>query len=34
MLQTVLFEARMAFLELTSMMSVPNVPPPAPQGKK
>jgi hypothetical protein len=33
-LQTVLFEARMAFLELTSMMSVPNVPPTAPPGKK
>ena len=29
MLQSALFEARMAFLELTSMMSVPNVPPPA-----
>jgi hypothetical protein len=34
MLQSVLFEARMAFLELTSMMSVPSVPPSAPQGKK
>jgi Domain of unknown function (DUF1844) len=34
MLQTVLFEARMAFLELTSMMTVqPVAPPPAP-GKK
>jgi len=33
MLQSALFEARMAFLELTSMMSVPNVPPPAPKGK-
>lgn len=29
MLQTVLFEARMAFLELTSMMTVQPVPPPA-----
>jgi hypothetical protein len=28
MLQTALFEARMAFLELTSMMSVPSAPPP------
>jgi len=28
MLQTVLFEARMAFLELTSMMKMPNMPPP------
>ena len=33
MLQTVLFEARMAFLELTSMMTVQPVPPPPP-GKK
>lgn len=33
MLQTVLFEARMAFLELTSMMSVPTVPPPPPEKK-
>ena len=33
MLQTVLFEARMAFLELTSMMSAPTVPPP-PAAKK
>lgn len=33
MLQTVLFEARMAFLELTSMMSVPSVPPPQPAKK-
>jgi hypothetical protein len=33
MLQTVLFEARMAFLELTSMMSVQPVPP-APVTKK
>ncbi len=33
MLQTVLFEARMAFLELTSMMSAPSVPPP-PAAKK
>ncbi len=28
MLQSVLFELRMAFLELSSMVSVPNVPPP------
>jgi type IV secretory pathway VirB10-like protein len=34
MLQTVLFETRMAFLELTSMMTVPNVPPPPPAAKK
>ena len=34
MLQTVLFELRMAFLEITSMMSVPAVPPPPPVGKK
>jgi hypothetical protein len=34
MLQTVLFEARMAFLELTSMMTVQPVPPPPPTGKK
>ena len=33
MLQTVLFEARMAFLELTSMMSAPTVPP-VPPAKK
>jgi hypothetical protein len=33
MLQSVLFEARMGFLELTSMMSVQPVPPP-PAGKK
>jgi hypothetical protein len=33
MLQTVLFEARMAFLELTSMMSAPAVPPPPPANK-
>ncbi len=33
MLQTVLFEARMAFLELTSMMSAPSVPPPPPEKK-
>lgn len=33
MLQTVLFEARMAFLELTSMMTVPSVPPPPPEKK-
>jgi hypothetical protein len=29
-LQSVLFEARMAFLELTSMMSVQSAPPPPP----
>ncbi len=34
MLQSVLFEARMAFLELTSMMSVQAVPPPPPPMKK
>jgi hypothetical protein len=34
MLQTVLFEARMAFLELTSMMTMQPVPPPPPTGKK
>jgi hypothetical protein len=33
LLQSVLFEARMAFLELTSMMTMPKVPPP-PEGKK
>jgi hypothetical protein len=33
MLQTVLFEARMAFMELTSMMSAPAVPPPPPAKK-
>jgi hypothetical protein len=33
MLQSVLFETRMAFLELTSMMSVPNAPPPPPAKK-
>jgi len=33
MLQTVLFETRMAFLELSSMMTVPSVPPPAPAKK-
>ncbi|MGA3335287.1 MAG: DUF1844 domain-containing protein [Terracidiphilus sp.] len=33
MLQTVLFEARMGFLELTSMMKMPNVPPPPPAKK-
>jgi hypothetical protein len=33
-LQTVLFEVRMAFMELTSMISLQNVqPPPPPQGK-
>jgi Domain of unknown function (DUF1844) len=34
LLQSVLFEARMAFLELTSMMTMPKVPPPPPEGKK
>ena len=34
MLQSVLFEARMAFLELTSMMTVQPVPPPPPPTKK
>ena len=34
MLQTVLFEARMAFLELTSMMTMQPVAPPPPTGKK
>ncbi len=34
MLQTVLFEARMAFLELTSMMTVQPVPPPPMPKKK
>jgi len=33
-LQSALFEARMAFLEITSMMSVQTMPPPAPAGKK
>ena len=33
MLQTVLFEARMAFLEISSMVSVPSVPPPQPTKK-
>jgi hypothetical protein len=32
-LDTVLFEARMAFLELTSMISMPGVPPPPPPKK-
>jgi hypothetical protein len=32
-LETVLFEARMGFLELTSMISVPGVPPPPPPKK-
>lgn len=32
MLQSVLFELRMAFLELTSMVGAPSVPPPAPKG--
>ncbi len=34
MMQSVLFEARMAFLELTSMMTVHPVPPPPPAAKK
>ncbi len=34
MLQSVLFEARMAFLELTRMMTVQSVPPPPPPVKK
>ncbi len=36
MLQAVLFEARMAFLELTTMISMPAVPPPppSPAGKR
>ena len=34
MLQSVLFEARMAFLASTSMMTVPPVAPPPPAGKK
>jgi hypothetical protein len=36
MLQAVLFEARMAFLELTTMISMPGVPPvpPTPPGKR
>jgi len=34
LLQSVLFEVRMAFLELTSMMTMPKVPPPPPEGKK
>jgi hypothetical protein len=36
MLQTVLFEARMAFLELTSMISLQAMqpPPPPPPGKQ
>ncbi len=33
MLQSVLFEARMAFLELTNMITMPGVPPPAAPGK-
>jgi len=33
-LQSVLFEARMAFLELTSMMTVQAAPPPPPPAKK
>jgi len=34
MLQSALFEARMAFLELTSMMTVQPAPPPPPTAKK
>lgn len=34
MLQTVLFEARMAFLELTNMITMPGVPAPPPPGKR
>ncbi len=34
MLQSVLFEARLAFLEITSMMTMPKVPPPPEAGKK
>jgi hypothetical protein len=34
MLQAVLFEARMAFLELTNMITMPGVPPPAAPGKR
>jgi hypothetical protein len=33
-LQSVLFEARMAFLELSSMINLQGVPPPAPPAKK
>ncbi|MDE3148717.1 MAG: DUF1844 domain-containing protein [Acidobacteriota bacterium] len=33
-LQSVLFDVRMAFLELTSMINAPGVPPPPPPGKK
>lgn len=33
MLQSVLFELRMAFLELSSMVTAPSVPPPPPKGK-
>jgi len=33
-LQSVLFEARMAFLELTNMMTVQPAPPPQPTGKR
>ena len=33
MLQSVLFELRMAFLELTSMINVQGVPPPPPPAK-
>ncbi len=32
MLQSVLFELRMAFLELSTMVTVPSVPPPPPKG--
>ena len=34
MLESVLFEMRMAFLELTSMISVQDMPPPQPPGKR
>ena len=34
MLDTVLFEARMAFLELTNMITLPGVPPTPPPGKR
>ena len=34
MLQSALYELRMAFLELSGMISMPSVPPPAPQGKR
>jgi hypothetical protein len=34
MLQTVLFDVRMAFLELTNMISMQSVPPPPPPPKR